>query len=847
MRRSSTRCARRSRRRAAPSRSSSATRSWPRSACRASTRTTLRAHSAPRSACGRGCALNVSLRERHAVTLELRIGVNTGEVLAALDPRPGEALATGDAVNAAARLEQGAQPGQVLVAERTAQAARGFRFGEPQVLELRGKSEPLRAPSSCTPSSPSPREHSPPVCRSSVGAASSTSCSRRIAASSRSAARTSSRSTAMPGSGRAASSVSCSRRSRRRRPRPSSSADVVSPTAAASRSGLWRSSRRRGRTSSTPMRARPPGCEIVGGGPRCARGGRRCRRRGARADARRRASASRGPDRPQRSPHELRGRADGRVAVVLLRARGRAPSIVPRRRPALGRRRAARATRGRLPTARWGRCCSCRTARPELTERRPTLGRRPTELHRPSSFEPLSARRQRAARRPAPFVANVDADERAAILERAEGNPFFLEEIVRAPAGVERRRPPYPDTVQARSRPVSTCSRPRRRRSLQAAAVVGRVFWPAAVAEVTSGSSAPVDVLLDGLQDLDLVLGRLSSSIGGQRELIFKHALIRDVAYESLPRRDRVRIPRARSPTGSSRPSPSDAARSSSSWATIARPCTGLAPRREPRAAAFAAVASAAEGALRRVGSRAGRTRSRARHSSLPQHLSSGRGRSRRSATWPFHALRRDDRVGVPPRGRRHRRGERRPYDHARLAQPVRLRGDDPGARAGPHARAPAGGGGAPPTSSSGFECVGDEDSEALFLASRWRRAYWEFGFGVQHSTTRSTRGRVAAERARGIAGGLDRLDLEAVALDALSAGLNVRGHYGLKPTRGIDEDRLAIARRDPRPVRGEATPFYTSGVVRARGGAVLERCLGSARGDGERASSRFRRSATSG
>ena len=40
--------------------------------------------------------------------------------MAVTDPRPGEPLATGDAVNAAARIEQAAEPGQVLVAERTA-------------------------------------------------------------------------------------------------------------------------------------------------------------------------------------------------------------------------------------------------------------------------------------------------------------------------------------------------------------------------------------------------------------------------------------------------------------------------------------------------------------------------------------------------------------------------------------------------------------------------------------------------------------------------------------------------------------------------------------------------------
>src|SRR5919199_1255297 len=89
--------------------------------------------------------LNEVLRERYDVALELRIGINTGEVMAVGDPRPGEALATGDAVNAAARLEQVAEPGQVLVSERTAAAARGFRFLPPRDLELRGKTGALRA------------------------------------------------------------------------------------------------------------------------------------------------------------------------------------------------------------------------------------------------------------------------------------------------------------------------------------------------------------------------------------------------------------------------------------------------------------------------------------------------------------------------------------------------------------------------------------------------------------------------------------------------------------------------------------------------------------------------------
>ena len=150
---------------------------------------------------------------------------------------------------------------------------------------------------------------------------------------------------------------------------------------------------------------------------------------------------------------------------------------------------------------------------------------------------------------------------RAEIVERAEGNPFFLEEIVRTRAAPNSDGDSLPDTVHAALAARIDLLPADEKRVLQTAAVVGRVFWPAAVAEVAALDAGAVGELLDRLQDRDLVLGRLSSSMSGQRELIFKHALICEVAYESLPRRDRVRMHRS-SRTGSSRRSPGVATRS---------------------------------------------------------------------------------------------------------------------------------------------------------------------------------------------------------------------------------------------------------------------------------------------
>ena len=74
--------------------------------------------------------------------LEGRIGVMTGEVVTGTDER----LATGDAVNVAARLEQAASPGDVLIGEPTLALVRDATDAEPiEPLVLKGKSQPVPA------------------------------------------------------------------------------------------------------------------------------------------------------------------------------------------------------------------------------------------------------------------------------------------------------------------------------------------------------------------------------------------------------------------------------------------------------------------------------------------------------------------------------------------------------------------------------------------------------------------------------------------------------------------------------------------------------------------------------
>jgi class 3 adenylate cyclase len=78
-------------------------------------------------------------------SFQLRMGVNTGEVMATSDTSRSDFLVTGDTVNAAARLQQNANPGEIIASERTAQAARmAFVFEAPRDMQVKGKHLPLR-------------------------------------------------------------------------------------------------------------------------------------------------------------------------------------------------------------------------------------------------------------------------------------------------------------------------------------------------------------------------------------------------------------------------------------------------------------------------------------------------------------------------------------------------------------------------------------------------------------------------------------------------------------------------------------------------------------------------------
>jgi class 3 adenylate cyclase len=89
--------------------------------------------------------LNEQLHQRWGVRLQTRTGVSTGEVIAG-DPSQGEDFVSGEAVNVATRLEQSAPPREILIGERTLELVRGAVLVQAvEPLEVEGKSHPVRA------------------------------------------------------------------------------------------------------------------------------------------------------------------------------------------------------------------------------------------------------------------------------------------------------------------------------------------------------------------------------------------------------------------------------------------------------------------------------------------------------------------------------------------------------------------------------------------------------------------------------------------------------------------------------------------------------------------------------
>jgi class 3 adenylate cyclase len=453
--------------------------------------------------------------------LALRIGVNTGDVVVGR-PREGSSFVTGDAVNVCARLEQAAAPGEVLVGERTVAAARGaFEFAGPATVQAKGKPggvvcrRLVRALSLMRPRGISGL---PPVF---VG-----------------------RGGELAGLQQAYSRVAATGRPH---------LVTVVGGAGVGKTRLLRELWRWLAGQSPQPLLRSGRCLSYGHGITYWPLGEVLKEHFGILDS----------DPPEVVAERVAGREGLGFTLGLAPPEGMHPLTVRDRLRTswvgflqeLASERPAAVLVEDLHWAGDELCDLLRmlaervagplllvaTARPELFDQRPGWARA-----RGMSLVWLEALPSAEAEQLIGALLGSDcpAPIRELVAERGEGNPFFVEELIAtlADRGVLARAnggwlfgelPPdlsVPDTVQAVLAARIDLLPPAEKAALQTAAVIGRVFWGGPVCELT-GEADPEFGLL---QERDFVLPHARSSIGGQREWLIKHALTREVAYQSL-------------------------------------------------------------------------------------------------------------------------------------------------------------------------------------------------------------------------------------------------------------------------------------------------------------------------
>ena len=473
-----------------------------------------------------GLAMQRRLEELFGGALSLRIGINTGEVVVGR-ARKQSSFVTGDAVNVAARLEQAAEPGEILVGERAAALVAGaFEFEAPTLVEAKGKPEGVE-------------------------------CRRLVRALSLMRPR------GVPG----------------RRPAFVGRDEEL---------GLLRRAHERARTSGEPQAVTIMGEAGVGKtrllrelwewsgreAPEVVRRAGRCTAYGlARtyeplAEIVREHFGILGGDTPERVLALL----GERMILALALGYDVAGDLHPieardRLRDAwielVGDVAAEKPLAVLVEDVHWAEepllellertlldvhapVLLLVTARPEFLDQSPTWGRGRV----PSEWIWLEPLASADVDRWLEELVAAEAPARVRnVLGRAEGNPLFLEELLgtlvergalRADRWNEELVPgeaAVPDTVQAVLAARIDLLPAQEKAALHAAAVIGRVFSASAVGELIGGAEPDFRLL----EQRDFVRRRPGhSSLAAEREFVFKHALTREVAYGSLTTRDRA-------------------------------------------------------------------------------------------------------------------------------------------------------------------------------------------------------------------------------------------------------------------------------------------------------------------
>jgi class 3 adenylate cyclase/tetratricopeptide (TPR) repeat protein len=192
------------------------------------------------------------------------------------------------------------------------------------------------------------------------------------------------------------------------------------------------------------------------------------------------------------------------------------------------------------------------TARPELLDRRPGWGggkRNASTVSIPALSSQETARLLGSLLDQTLLPAEVQTQ----VLARAEGNPLYAEQyvrmlqdrgfLVRGAGGWRlegRGELPLPETVQGMIAARLDALPPEQKELVQDAAVVGKVFWPAAIAAIGARSPHGLEEPLHALERKEFIRRDRRSAVADETQYVFLHLLVRDVAYGQIPRARRV-------------------------------------------------------------------------------------------------------------------------------------------------------------------------------------------------------------------------------------------------------------------------------------------------------------------
>ncbi len=175
-------------------------------------------------------------------------------------------------------------------------------------------------------------------------------------------------------------------------------------------------------------------------------------------------------------------------------------------------------------------------ARPELLDSRPAWGGG-LPAYSALPLAPLSPEESRelAEHR----LANLSTEDMTRLAQTAEGNPLFIEQLAATIAeAASAQSGSLPTTVRGIVAARLDALPAEERSLLLDAAVVGRTFWRGALERIDDGGDR-LSERLGALEGRDLIVRDTASIMEGEQQYAFKHVLIREVAYELLPRAGR--------------------------------------------------------------------------------------------------------------------------------------------------------------------------------------------------------------------------------------------------------------------------------------------------------------------